>query len=289
MDRKATAKETLRILEQGYYVMGDSRIAIRALHEKSVQDSALIPPEMGERMLESHRKEAAGEKRGDAGTWIVRDIPAVDAARMLFQEGKRRIALLNFASAKNPGGGFLNGAMAQEESLAASSGLYETLTAHPEYYETNRACPSMMYTDYAIYSPEVVFFRGGGFELLEEPFTASVLTMPAVNMGQVLLKGEDPAAAETVMKHRMELVLAILAEKGCRHLVLGAYGCGVFRNDPKKIAAWWEELLTGSFYGCFDTIVFAVMDRSRNQQCLKPFQELVQAASAAAFHTTGQR
>lgn len=287
MDRKATAKETLRILEQGYYGFGGSRVDIQKLHEKSVKDSVLISPQEGNEMLESfgkesHRKEEEGKPHCGANRWFVRDISSVDAARMLALEGKDRIAILNFASAKNPGGGFLNGAMAQEESLAASGGLYETLTAHPEYYRINRACPSMMYTDYAIYSPEVVFFRDGGFRLLEEPFTASVLTMPAVNMGQVVLKGEDPDMAENVMRHRMALVLAILAEKGCRHLVLGAYGCGVFRNDPEKIAAWWKELLTERFNGCFDTVVFAVMDRSRNQQCLKPFLELVSPASSTA-------
>ena len=131
----------------------------------------------------------------------------------------------------------------------------------------------MMYTAHAIYSPEVVFFRDGGFRLLEKPFPSSVLTLPAVNMGQVLLKGEDCGTAEHVMRRRMQLALAIFAERGAKNLVLGAYGCGVFRNDPVKIAAWWEELLNGEFRGIFGQIVFAVLDRSKNKACLNAFLE----------------
>ena len=88
--------------------------------------------------------------------------------------------------------------------------------------------------------------------LLEKPFTSSVLTLPAVNMGQVLLKGEDCDTAERVMRRRMKLALAFFAERGAKNLVLGAYGCGVFRNDPVKVAAWWEELLSGEFKGVFE-------------------------------------
>ena len=196
--------------------------------------------------------------------------PTVEVILNCKKEGKD-VAVLNFASAKNPGGGFLNGAMAQEESLAASSSLYQTLLKHEDYYIVNRACKTMMYTDHAIYSPEVPFFRDGRFHLTEAPFTASVLTLPAVNMGQVKLKGEDVTQAEAVMKHRMKLALAIFASQNCRHLILGAYGCGVFRNDPQKIALWWKELLEADFSGMFDTIVFAVLDRSSAGNCIQAF------------------
>ena len=124
----------------------------------------------------------------------------MEAVRLLAAEGRTDIGVLNFASAKNPGGGFLNGAKAQEESLTVSGALYPTLTAHPEYYEANRANRSMMYLDYGIYSPEVVLFRDGAFRLTDTPVRADVLTLPAVNMGQVLLKGEDAAQARRVMR-----------------------------------------------------------------------------------------
>ena len=164
--------------------------------------------------------------------------------------------------------------MAQEESLAASSCLYQTQLAHEEYYVKNRAFRSMMYTDHAVWSPDVVFFRDGSFRLMEKPVRASVLTLPAVNMGQVMLKGEDVAEAEKVMRRRMGLSLAIFAEQGCEHLILGAYGCGVFRNDPGQIAGWWKELLEGDFAGIFRTVVIAVLDRSAGGACIGAFRKV---------------
>ena len=200
-------------------------------------------------------------------TIAVKDVPACIPS----PRGSSPIAVLNFASAKNPGGGFINGAMAQEESLAASSCLYNTLIAHETYYKNNRACNTMMYTNHAIYSPDIVFFRDGSFRLLEKPVTASVLTLPAVNMGQVLLKGEDAALAKQAMRERMKLALAIFASQKCSHLILGAYGCGVSRNDPNEVAAWWRELLDEFFPDHFQTVVFAVLDKSPSQSCIAPF------------------
>lgn len=263
MDRKAVAQETLRILKQGYYGYEGRRVEIGAAHQAAVAQSVLIPPD--EQLTRSGYGPGTPEVTVDPRS-------AVDVILALRQQGICRPGVLNFASAKNPGGGFLNGAMAQEESLAASSGLYPTQCAHPEYYEVNRACGTMSYTDYAIYSPGVVFFRDGGFRLLPEPVQANVLTLPAVNYGQVLLKGEDPAGAKAAMKARMDRALHIFAHRGDKVLILGAYGCGVFRNSPADVARWWRELLAQGYGGCFDRIIHAVYDRSRTQSCLSAFQ-----------------
>ncbi len=285
MDRKAVAGETLEIMRRGFYVYEGTRIDVREAMEYSIAHSCLITPEKGAELLEKYeRAEASDGSRRDGeqsangasfsladGFSMVENISTVDAVERLAGEGREMIGVLNFASAKNPGGGFLNGAMAQEESLAASSTLYRTLTAHEEYYRKNRAQSSMMYTDYGIYSPEVLFFRDGRFCLIGKPVKASVLTLPAVNMGQVLQKGEDVTMAERVMRRRMKLALAIFAEHGARHLVLGAYGCGVFRNDPEKVAGWWNELLKEGLAKYFDSVFYAVLDRSRNQDCITAF------------------
>ena len=111
--------------------------------------------------------------------------------------------------------------------MAASNGLYNTQLCHEGYYKANRTNRSM------IYSPDVVFFRDERFTLMKQPVTASVLTLPAVNYGQVVLK-----EAEHVMKDRMRLALGIFSQKGAKHLILGVYGCSVFRNDPVKNATW---------------------------------------------------
>lgn len=80
------------------------------------------------------------------------------AYRLVVEEGER-VAWLSFASARRPGGGFLNGAVAQEEDLARCSGLYACLRTQPGYYAANRAEPSLLYTDHMIWAPEVPFFR----------------------------------------------------------------------------------------------------------------------------------
>lgn len=275
MDRKAVAQETLKIMEQGYYEYGGNRIDIQADMDASIRASSLITPGQGAALLDRY----SGADSTKIHEARVENLSTVDAVRKLAAEGRDNIGVLNFASAKNPGGGFINGAMAQEESLAASSTLYRTLTAHETYYQKNRAQSSMMYTDYAIYSPDVVFFRDGDFHLVKNPVRASVLTLPAVNMGQVLLKGEDAAEAERVMRRRMALALAIFAEQGAKNLVLGAYGCGVFRNDPHLIAAWWQELLSEGVGGCFDSIFHAVLDRSKNENCIKAFEKIAKSVA----------
>lgn len=276
MDRKAMAKETLEIIKQGYYEPkcsndnGQStKIIIKEDIERSIGRSKLISPANGAKILERF---GLSEKCSQPET-RVENISTVEAIHILNSEQKTNIGVLNFASAKNPGGGFLNGAKAQEESLTVSGALYPTLTAHEEYYRKNRANSSMMYLDYAIYSPDVVFFRDGAFKLAETPAKASVLTLPAVNMGQVILKGENAEEAKKVMRRRMKLALGIFAEEKAKHLILGAYGCGVFRNDPKEIAKWWKELLEEGMGQYFDSVFHAVLDSSKDGHCIKAFQE----------------
>lgn len=273
MNRKEIAEETLRIQRQGFYEVKGRRVEFAEAQKHSEENSELITPKRGEVLV----REGAGLPRlSKPAACSVANEATVKAILDFAEAGKERVGVLNFASAKNPGGGFLNGAMAQEESLAASSGLYETQLRNEGYYKANRAYRSMMYTDFAIYSPDVVFFRDQRFGLLERPVTASVLTLPAVNYGQVLLKGEDPVQAERVMKDRMRLALAIFANKGDKSLILGAYGCGVFRNDPVKVAGWWRELLEEEGWGSlFSEIRFAVLDTSKDGKCIRAFEKLL--------------
>lgn len=268
MDRKKIANETLNIIKQGYYIFNQQKISIHEMQEKSINDSVLIPPDTY--LL---REEKSNNTKISVHI-SVENTPTVEAILNWNISKKSNIGVLNFASAKNPGGGFINGASAQEESLAASSGLYGCQCANPDYYSINRSCGTMIYTNYAIYSPNVVFFRDGRFRLLEQPVTASVLTLPAVNFGQVLQKGEDTLLAKLKMKERMQLALELFVQKGDRNLILGAYGCGVFRNDPNEIAHWWQELINDYYSTLFDNILFAVYDTSKNGNCINAFNNV---------------
>jgi uncharacterized protein (TIGR02452 family) len=266
--RKQIAQETLNIQRQGfYYNKTNERVELSAAQKLSEDASRLITPAEGKQLVES-----LTAPDGSAKTAVIN----ASTVQVIIDESKsgKSVAALNFASAKNPGGGFLNGAMAQEEALAASSGLYNTQLKHMAYYEANRAYKSMMYTDHAIYSPGIVFFRDGNFDLLDAPVTAGVLTLPAVNMGQALAKGESVELAKQVMKDRMRLALAIFAHERNEVIILGAYGCGVFQNSPDDVARWWNELLTGEkLSGHFRRVLFAILDRS-NGRNLQPFERI---------------
>jgi uncharacterized protein (TIGR02452 family) len=269
--RIAAAQDTLRYLKDGYYSIDEKRIDISAVHKKSVEESILFSPEDGEVLIEKYKNSL----NNNVAKIKILNVPTVKAVLDLVGENLKDIGVLNFASAKNPGGGFLKGALAQEESIAVGSGLYDTQIKNEKYYLENRNCKTMMYTDYMIYSPEVVFIRDESLNLLENPVTANIITAPAVNLGQVILKKEDTELAKKVMKIRMRKVLALFAEKKNKNLILGAYGCGVFRNDPNLISAYWKELLYEENYvSYFDNIIFAVFDNSKDQNCIRAFEKL---------------
>ncbi|MFG2479532.1 TIGR02452 family protein [Streptomyces fagopyri] len=174
------------------------------------------------------------------------------------------VAVLNFASARNPGGGYLRGAQAQEEDLCRASALYACLLRVGEFYDHHRAHRDPFYTDRVIHSPAVPVFRDGRGELLDEPYTAGFLTAAAPNAGVVLRTAPERAGElPRALAVRAERVLETAAAQGYRRLVLGAWGCGVFRNDPAQVAAAFRGLLVGGrFEGYFDQVVFGVLDRT---------------------------
>lgn len=172
------------------------------------------------------------------------------------------VAVLNFASARNPGGGYLRGAKAQEEALCRASALYETLLEAPEYYEVHRAERSTFYTDRVIHSPGVPVFRDDRGVLSEDPFRVGFLTSPAPNAGTI--RRQEPervAEIPAAVVRRAGLVLEVAALHRYRGLVLGAWGCGVFRHDPAVVAEAFRGLLHGRFAGVFDRVVFGILDR----------------------------
>ncbi|MET9731026.1 TIGR02452 family protein [Streptomyces sp. NPDC006458] len=188
-----------------------------------------------------------------------------------------RVAVLNFASARNPGGGFLNGAQAQEEALCRASALYTCLREAPEFYDHHRAHRDVFYTDRVIHSPAVPVFRDDSGDLLDEPFLAGFLTAAAPNAGVVLRTSPERAAElPRALRTRAERVLEVAAAQGYRRLVLGAWGCGVFQNDPAQVAGAFHTLLRagGRFEGRFEHVVFGVLDRTRGALVRSAFERV---------------
>lgn len=187
--------------------------------------------------------------------------PSIEAAQDLSTSyGKTMI--LNFASAKSPGGGFLKGSQAQEESLARSSNLFFGLMQSSEYYSNNANNLSPLYLDDIIYSDKVTFIRQSNGKLMDSPFDCSVITCPAVNAGAVAkYEPNNIFKIYDVMDKRIEKVLTVAAIHQCDHLVLGAWGCGVFKCNPNIIASLFHKHLgVGKFKGVFKKVRFAILD-----------------------------
>jgi uncharacterized protein (TIGR02452 family) len=266
MSRSLAARlgnETVRILEARQYTtesggtvaIGDPLDRARAGTRSYAPDAAL-----------------PAECRGPHATRIEVTNETTLAATARFVREGHAPAVLNFASAKNPGGGFLGGARAQEETLARSSGLYACIANDP-MYERHRALHDPMYTHSVIYSPAVPVIRTDDGVLLETPYECAFVTAPAVNAGVVLER--DPRRRPEVvsaMRERIARVLAVAALHAHRTYILGAWGCGVFGNDPAEIAALFDEALRGPFAGAFERVVFAVLDYSPEQRFIGPFR-----------------
>ncbi len=182
------------------------------------------------------------------------------------------VAALNFASATTPGGGFLNGARAQEESIARSSGLFVALQGR-EMYAYHRRHRDPMHSDYVMYSPEVPVFRTDAGDLLDEPWPLSIVTCPAVNGSELSrLAPERLPQVPAVMAARTAKVLSVAAEQGVRRFILGAWGCGAFGLNPGLIARIFRDALAGPFRGVFKEVVFAVIDKSDEERFIGPFK-----------------
>jgi len=253
------ARDTIEIVVAGRYLNSrGEKVTIRHLVEAAMDGTVSYPPDTTLPNVVPSERQTVFE--------VINDTTLV-AASQLVAEGFRPVAL-NFASARNPGGGFLNGARAQEESLCRSSALYECINGNA-MYRHHATLPGGFYTNYAIYSPAVPVFKDDDGQRLDEPYLCAFVTAPAVNAGAIREKPRRPI--QTEMRDRVEKVLAIMAGHGHDAAVLGAWGCGVFKNDPELIADLFAQALRGPFAGVFAKVVFAVL--SSDGETIRPFEE----------------
>jgi uncharacterized protein (TIGR02452 family) len=269
--RAAIAAETIEVLGRGTYAVDGHSVSIADRLAESCRNTRIWTPDELERLIASPRSAS-----GASTTISFDNCTTLGAARQLLEDGFPDPLLLNFASAKNPGGGFLFGSQAQEECLARASGLYASLCMHMPFYDMNRRCKTSLYTNHAIYSPGVPVFRDDADALLHSPYLVSMVTSPAVNAGAV--RKNEPqhiGKIEATMRHRIDSILAIAHRYRHRALVLGAWGCGVFGNDPAAVANWFREALTSrsQFASVFDRVVFAVLDLADGTPTFNAFRQ----------------
>jgi uncharacterized protein (TIGR02452 family) len=274
--RKVLAHETLGILEQKRYTAPDQRtVDIAALVDACLRSTRYIDPSETTALLRQALAQPC--RTNSASVEVVNETTLAGISRVL-RENRGRVAALNFASARNPGGGFLSGSLAQEESLASSSALYASLLQAPGFYEQHRASTSCLYSDAMIVSPGCPIFRRDDGSLVQQPEIATFITCAAPNAGAVA-KNEpsESSRIEGTLRTRSELVLALASLQGSTTLVLGAWGCGVFRNDPAMVARVFRDHLCGNtmWAARFDRVVFAVLDTSTRQEVYTTFKKVL--------------
>ncbi len=170
-------------------------------------------------------------------------------------------ALLNFASYRHAGGGFITGAWAQEEAICHDSTLYNVLCKFESFYaENERSLNQSLYTDRAIFSPGIVFSRG------RYQAECNVITCAAPNFSAAKNHCVTEKENEAALRQRVDLVISIAEEQGCDTVILGAWGCGVFGQDPAVVARLFKERLAAT---TIKLAVFAIPGQNRNYTSFK--------------------
>lgn len=250
IERAEKARQTLEYFQKGSYVFGENTVKC-----KNCFTSEFVS-----------EKQLKALQTYDGNFTPKYEVVNESVVDTIFRLGGN-CGVLNFASAKNPGGGFLNGAMAQEEALAISSDLYNSQLQIPQYYENNRKYGTALYTHNMIYSRNITFIRDSSLNTVQFPVNVNILTSPAVNAG-AYYKNENGSKSTVlnVMETRMRYILKLFAARGDRKIILGAYGCGVFANEAVDVAYTFRKLLKDEkLERQFEYISFAVYD-SKGQQ-----------------------
>jgi uncharacterized protein (TIGR02452 family) len=175
-----------------------------------------------------------------------------------------KTALLNMASHKKPGGGVRNGARAQEECLFRCSNLSEVIPI--SHYPLQE--------DECLYTSDAVFFKDFNYDYIK-PTEIDVITMAAINLNVFELT--DFKQYIKTNKDKIRLILSLAIKNGVKNIILGAWGCGVFKNNPAQIATFFKEVLDEGYKSHFDNVVFAIInDHNSVDNNLEIFKSILQ-------------
>ena len=223
----------------------------------------------------------------DSTNICMEEMGSIESGKELLDRGLNP-AVLNFADAYHACGMYNGGSNAQEESLCRVSTLSQTLYQYYNKLWANKAGvalrPQLAYpmdiNFGGIYS-KVTVFRDGpstGFAFREEPFDLGIISVAALNLCRpkpnkrtitnheyATEDKENPMTEEgkLVMLNKIRAIYRIALDNGHDSLVLGAWGCGVFKHNPKQIAQMFLQILEESeFKNKFKEVCFAVLGES---------------------------
>jgi len=271
-------EENIKIFEDTIRMINGSERLLLAV-ENSIQNTVIYQPD-------SRSAERADRRHMTVTVTNERSLEA--AARLSKKHEGKRIAVLNFASATNAGGGVTKGSSAQEEALCRCSTLYPCLNTDclkEKFYQVNRARHSALYSDACIYTPDIFMIKSDTSSPKRLPedkwISIDIITCAAPNLRAQPSNHMNPNAGDPVKLSDSELlelhikrgrnIMNTAALNNADVLVLGAFGCGAFRNDPKIVSRAYKKLCT-EFGGYFDEICFAVYCPPDDQRNFNTFK-----------------
>lgn len=278
-------RDTMQIMEQGYYVKDGKRISLKLSKEEMKKAQVLLPDDVREICSRDDFKQVYSPdvrcvySCENADSFALTRKRYAQGSYMFGNTDEKEILVLNLANPVKPGGGVRIGEKAEEEDLCRKSSLLLSLESEEakEYYLFNQKHGGTRRgSDALIITPKVEIVRDEKGVLLDDTMIAAVLTCaaPRVILG---VKGMSDTKFQEMIYNRILGMLKCAAWFGYRNLVLGAWGCGAFGNDAYVISNMFykvlKELETGGSFeeGLFRRVDFAVLDHTRGQYNFREF------------------
>lgn len=256
--------QTRQVIEQGCYFIGESCVELPPLDFRKAIVCEGIPNSPG----------PVGNYVSNVGTVTVFEDDSLNAAMNM-----PCALVLNFSNAHVPGGGVWLGASSQEESLCRRSSLYLSLSSKSaaRMYRRNNLHIRALESDLMVLSPNVCVIRDSDNHFLKEPRLVSVISMPAPNRRGMGLFVSREKLKEGLFR-KITNMFSVASRFGYRNLVLGAWGCGAFGNDPNMVAECFRSALYDKGWLMrFDRVVFAIASR-KDRRNFRAFEEIFQGA-----------
>lgn len=162
---------------------------------------------------------------------------------------QRKSCILNMASYKRPGGGVKRGSRAQEECLFRCSNLTHVISE--DFYP--------LIENQCLYTKDVIFFKDFNYDYMDE-VKSDVVTIAAFNLNEQEIDTTDSYYINTT-KQKIRLMLSLAIKNDVDNIILGSFGCGVFKNDPEQMSEFFHDILEKENYRVyFKNVVFAIIN-----------------------------
>ena len=253
--------------------------------------AAVLDSILNQKMIPADAEVSYEAVGGCAGNVAVSGKRTLEASEKYAKQGKK-VCVLNFASATNPGGGVTHGSSAQEEAICRCSTLYPCLNTREmwdKFYGPHRAADNPLYNDDIIFTPGVKVFKSDTSfpELLPESdwWEVDVITCAAPNLRHVPSNWMNPHSGSKsadityeglreLHSSRVKRIFEVAMANGAEVLILGAFGCGAFCNPPELVAEVFG-VFTEMHRECFDTVEYAVYHTEREKSNYEAFREVM--------------